>query len=416
MNLLYNLAIAIYAWAIRLAAFFHPKAAQFIKGRHDLFQALTDFKKVVDSGTVIWMHCASLGEFEQGRPIIEALKKKQPEATIVLTFFSPSGYEQQKDFPLADYVTYLPFDLPEKANRFVAILQPTLAIFVKYEFWLNHLRALYHRKIPVVLISAVFRPQQIFFRFYGGIFLKELKKFDHLFVQDQNSADLLSRIGINQYTVAGDTRIDRVISIAKSARDFPEITTFVAGHQILVCGSTWMGDENILIPFINQELPENWKVIIAPHDIRENRIKEIIDRLKISYQRFSKINFDQLEESKVLLIDNIGMLSSLYQYGRLAFIGGGFGVSIHNTLEPMAFHLPVIFGPKFEKFIEARQMIAREGAFSVTNIDEFRVAFQNLQDQAYYEKTTTTITQFLHQNSGSSEQILQYLNAKMLKK
>ncbi len=414
MRIIYNLVIFCYGLGLRVAAFFNAKAALFINGRKGLFQQIEAFKATTTGHPLIWMHCASLGEFEQGRPVIEGIKQQFPNTKIALTFFSPSGYELRKDYALADLVCYLPLDLPGRAQRFVQLLKPNQAIFVKYEFWMNHLRALRQNDIPVVLISAVFRSGQPFFQPYGKLFLRELRAFDHLFVQDRDSAVLLESVGINQFTIAGDTRIDRVISIAEQAKDYPAISQFSEGASVLICGSTWGGDEAILLPFVNEELPKQWKVIIAPHDIKTARILEIEQKLKVPYQRFSQLDSNKLAESKVLIIDNIGMLSSLYRYGTIAYIGGGFGVAIHNTLEPMAFEIPVIFGPKFEKFIEARLMTQRGGAFPIRDIQDFRQVFTRLQHADQYRNAVEIIRQFLEENKGSSTQVLQYLRSKNL--
>ncbi len=414
MKFIYNLAIAGYAAAIRLAALFNKKAALFVKGRQHLFQQLETFSSTRTGHPVIWLHCASLGEFEQGRPVIEKIKEQFPHHQIALTFFSPSGYELRKDYALADLVCYLPMDQPGKASRFVQQLNPDLAIFVKYEFWINHLRALRQNDIPVVLISAVFRKEQLFFKPYGNLFLQELKAFDQLFIQDEASARLLEKTGIEQYTIAGDTRIDRVIDIAQNVKNYPNISDFCAHKKILICGSTWGGDEDILLPFINEELATDWKAIIAPHDIRPSRIAQIAQKLTVSHQRYSQLNPETIGDSRVLIIDNIGMLSALYQYGTIAYIGGGFGVGIHNTLEPMAFEVPVIFGPKFEKFIEAREMTSRGGAFSIDNAAAFREVFQALQLPENYQAATAVIRQFLQENQGSTKQIVQYLSSKIL--
>ena len=311
------------------------------------------------------MHCASLGEFEQGRPLIEKIKAEQPDQKIILTFFSPSGFEIRKNYDYADCIVYLPYDSPSNARQFLDLVKPKKAIFVKYEFWHFYLKGLKKRKIPTYLISTVFRKEQSFFKWYGGFFRNMLSSFTHIFTQDENSVLLLKEINFENAKAIGDTRVDRVLAIGKSAKQFPEIEAFCAQSNILICGSTWPPDEAILAHFINNSLPPNWKIIIAPHDIKTSHIEQIQKRFTVPTNTYTNLAIGRKNDAKVLIINNIGILSSIYQYGKIAYIGGGFGSGIHNTLEPITFGLPVIFGSKFQKFTEAVELVKSGGHFQI---------------------------------------------------
>jgi len=355
------------------------------------------------------VHCASLGEFEQGRPVIERLKKEFATVKILLTFFSPSGYEIKKGYDRADYICYLPADSLANALTFIGLFKPVLSIFVKYEFWYHYLHILQKRNIPTLLLSAVFRENQLFFKWYGGLFKSLLFKFYHIFVQNQTSIKLLQSIGLKDVTLSGDTRVDRVVQMSQEAQTSPSVSAFVEDKNVLIIGSSWQADEAILSPFINQYLPADWKVILAPHDISENHLRQIEKKLSTSTVRYSKTSERNIFDAKVLLIDNIGMLAALYQYGKIAYIGGGFGAGIHNILEPIAFGLPVLFGPRFQKFEEAIQLTRQGGAFVIYNSVDFRRVFFSLQTDESYRKAATIASNYIRSNQGASDQIIQFI-------
>lgn len=370
-------------------------------GRKNLFSKL---KATINRDDhPIWIHCASLGEFEQGRPLIEKIKKENPNEKILLTFFSPSGYEIRKDYEFADYVFYLPLDTRTNALAFLEIIQPKLVIFVKYEFWLNFLNIIADQKIPLYLISATFRPNQIFFKPYGKQFLKVLSRFSHIFVQNGNSKDLLSRNKITQVTVAGDTRIDRVYQISQHVKPIPKIAKFCQNKKIFIAGSSWEKDEIIIARFIKEEDIEDWKFIFAPHDISKNNVKRLASYFEdaILYSNIENAN----PNSNVLIIDNIGLLSSIYQYGTIAYIGGGFGAGIHNTLEPITFGLPVIFGPNYRKFDEARELVQNKGGFSISNYDEFYTIMISLKQDQSRSTASKKALDYILKNVGATDLI-----------
>ena len=409
MHTLYTLTLYLYGWLLRLAAFFNPKAAQWVAGRRgwrSQHQALLE-KKPRGKSPLLWVHCASLGEFEQGRPVIEQLKAEQTGLKILLTFFSPSGYEVRKNYEEADYITYLPLDTAANARDFVALWQPTAAIFVKYEFWYYHLRALRTAGIPIVLISALFRQGQLFFRWYGGFFRQLPGWFTHIFVQNESSASQLRDAGFHNFTVAGDTRIDRVQQIAEKAPAFPLVEQFAGQAPILVIGSCWPEDEAYLLPFLNEQFPSDWKAIIAPHQVDEGHIQQILKKVKLPYFRYSQ--GQEEPEARVLVIDNVGMLSALYQYGRIAYIGGAFGSGLHNTLEPIAFGLPVIFGPRFQKFEEARYLVRSGGGFSISSQVELQERFCGLLPEDAYRKASQKAREYVLSNSGASRKAVAFI-------
>ncbi|MCB0583067.1 MAG: 3-deoxy-D-manno-octulosonic acid transferase [Phaeodactylibacter sp.] len=413
MHILYPFAIHLYGLFLRLAALFHPKAARWIAGRRHWRRRHRELLKenTPGGGPLVWFHCASLGEFEQGRPVIELLKAGHPEVRILLTFFSPSGYEVRKGYGGADYIAYLPLDTPANARDFVALWQPAAAVFVKYEFWASHLRALREAGVPIVLASALFRPEQLFFRRHGGFFRQIPGWFAHIFVQDEGSARLLREAGFDNYTVAGDSRVDRVLQIAEQAPSFPLVERFAGRAPVLVIGSSWPEDEARLLPFLNEQLPPEWKAIIAPHQVDEGHIRQITGRLKLPWQRYSEAlkreeaqtRGEEKVEARVLVIDNIGLLSALYQYGRIAYIGGAFGSGLHNTLEPIAFGLPVIFGPKYQKFEEARYLVQSGGGFSISSREELQEKFAELRREEAWRTASQKARAYVLQNSGASE-------------
>ncbi|MFN8256637.1 MAG: glycosyltransferase N-terminal domain-containing protein [Bacteroidales bacterium] len=336
----------------------------WIDGRKNLFKSIESQLKPNEKRILI--HAASLGEFEQGRPVIEEIKRVAPEYKIVLTFFSPSGFEIRKNYEFADYVFYLPLDTWKNANKFIGLIQPETAIFVKYEFWNNILTALKSKKIPTYLISAIFRKNQLFFKWYGGWFRKMLDYFEWFFVQNNESVELLKSTGFENVTLSGDTRFDRVFEIAQKVKSIPIVEKFKDGKFTIIVGSSWKADEEILFEYINRK-NSDVKWILAPHEIHKQNIERIVKNLEKPFVCFSQANETEANAKEILVIDNIGMLSSIYQYGNIAYIGGGFGSGIHNILEAATFGMPVIFGPNYVKFQEAIDLIDKGGAFTVNN-------------------------------------------------
>ncbi|MDX2068903.1 MAG: glycosyltransferase N-terminal domain-containing protein [Haliscomenobacter sp.] len=409
MSILYTLGIYLYLLFIRVAALFHPKANLWWSGRKNWAEKLSlelSSKREANQ-TLIWVHSASLGEFEQGRPLMEAIKKEYPEVFILLTFFSPSGYEIRKNYAHANLVCYLPADLPGNAQKFLSIVQPQLAVFVKYEFWYNFLKTLHKKEIPVWLIAALFRPKQPFFKPWGAWYLRILRDFDHFFVQNQSSLDLLEKHQIHQYTLAGDPRIDRVLQIAAEAKSFPLVESFVQNSTVLMAGSTWGPDEVLLAGLWgNQELCKDWKMIIAPHEIGASHLEQIEQKFGPQCIRYSQFQAENHSDRTVLIIDNIGMLSALYRYATIAYIGGGFGTGIHNTLEPMAFGLPVIFGPKYQKFEEAVANVKTGGAFVVQEEPDLEAVFTQLKYNTFRAQASASVQDYLKENRGATLKIM----------
>ncbi len=395
---LYNLAIRSTVAGAWLAAPFSKKARVWVENRRKWRENLNIRRVSNPSGVAptIWFHCASLGEFEQGRPVIEGFRQRFPDWKIALTFFSDSGLAQRRDWPVADLVAVLPADLPAAANDFQDILRPDMAVFVKYEFWANQLFELKRRGVPTFLISASFRKGQPFFHPLGGFWRAMLGCFDHVFVQNSESAKLMESIGFSKTTVAGDTRIDRVLGIAAEARRLPIVEAFLEERLAFVCGSTWEADEKILAPIFQQVESQGFSTIIAPHELSEaafSRLEKQAPQLIVRYTKMGK-NAEPLA-ARTLIVDNIGLLSTIYRYGKIAYVGGGFGAGIHNTLEPAAFGLPVVFGPRFGKFAEARELVAAGGFFSVKNSGELAVVLKKLEDPIFYEKASAAVRSFL---------------------
>ena len=405
MTFLYNTGIIFYSLFVKLAVPFSGKAKLFVDGRKNWAIQLQE--KIEKDSKYIWVHCASLGEFEQGRPLIEAIKKQFPVYKIILSFYSPSGYEIRKNYPLADVVCYLPADTKKNAERFIQIIKPEKVFFIKYEFWFYYINELKEKQIPLYSVSAIFREKQQFFRNtgWGKWYRKILSGFDHFFVQDGSSAQLLKSIGINNFTIAGDTRFDRVAEIAKNAKPVPLVEKFRGNAQLVVAGSTWKPDEELLSAFINQN-PEV-KFIIAPHEVSSVNINRLSQLLKTKAILLSKANEITVGNFQVLIIDSIGLLSSLYRYGEIAYIGGGFGVGIHNILEAATFGLPIIFGPNYKKFKEAVDLINLGGAFPVTKQEELlRVLDKLIKEKIYREKTSKVSENYVHKNIGSTQLII----------
>jgi len=404
----YNILLKLYLLLIKAIAPFNSKAALWVKGRDNIFNKLS--RAIKNNDQWIWIHCASLGEFEQGRPVLEAIKKDHSDYKILLTFFSPSGYEIRKDFPLADAVFYLPLDSKKAAKQFIDIVNPKIAIFVKYEFWIHYIHELDRRNVPVFLISAIFRPQQIFFKWYGIIFKRLLKKYTHIFVQNQQSAELLKKAGIHHFTIAPDTRFDRVAKIASEAKKIDLIDHFLKDKKAIVAGSTWDKDENMLCKYINKH-QVRYKYIIAPHEIDQRHLKSLCEKLSVKAVFYSKASQEtDLSKFSVLIIDNIGMLASIYKYAHISYVGGGFGAGIHNVLEPAIYGIPVIFGPNNKKFNEAGELIAEGGAFEIQNYHALDNIFNKLSaDQNLYKKTALASKTFTVKNQGGTKLIMSNL-------
>ncbi|MDL2231521.1 3-deoxy-D-manno-octulosonic acid transferase [Porphyromonadaceae bacterium OttesenSCG-928-L07] len=406
MKLLYNLGIILYTIGIHLAAPFNEKARLWVKGRKNIRKKIREIRKGDEK--IAWFHAASLGEFEQGRPVIESLKEKHPDIRILLTFFSPSGYEVRKNYQGADHILYLPADRPGNARFFIKHIRPDLTVFIKYEFWYNYLNALHKKNIPTYLISAIFRKEQPFFKKWGSLHRKMLRFFNKIFVQDNESVQLLASIHIEKVEKTGDTRFDRVKQIADAAQDIEKVKLFCDGRTTIVCGSTWPPDEEILMEYINRSARE-YKWIIAPHEIGSNHIKNIIDKCEKKVVRYSDETAD-LTQADVLIIDCIGLLSAIYRYGQISYIGGGFGTGIHNTLEAAVYGIPVIFGPKYQKFKEAVSLIKNKGAFSINNANELN----QLLDALLNDETTRNIAgrkagEYVTSQLGATETIIKHL-------
>jgi 3-deoxy-D-manno-octulosonic-acid transferase len=406
MKLLYTIIIYVYTGLIKFVSLFNHKAFLWVEGRMDWASKLRE--RTGARERTIWIHCASLGEFEQGRPVLEMMKEKSPDIKIVLTFFSPSGYEIRKDYPLADYVCYLPADTPRNASEFLSIISPEMAIFVKYEFWNNYIYELSKRDIPLYLISGIFRPDQHFFKWYGWFFRKLLRRFTHIFLQDKRSFDLLQNIGINSISVAGDTRFDRVSQIAAAARELPVIEKFRGAEKIFLAGSSWKPDEEIIARFINSD-PSKMKWVFAPHEIDKPNIERIEKLLNTEVVRYSDFN-EESHNARVLIIDNIGILSSAYRYAYIASVGGGFGKGIHNILEPVCWGTPVLFGPNYKGFKEASDLISEGGAFTYQNFEEFSsVVNKWLADSELYKTSSNAAAGYIRRNTGATEKITDIL-------
>ena len=414
MIFFYNLLIHIYHFLLQIAALFNPKAKLWVDGRKNIFEDIRS--KISHQKPIVWFHCASLGEFEQGRPVIEAFHEKYPEHQILLTFFSPSGFEIRKNYPGADYIFYLPLDTSANAGKFLKLVKPEFAVCVKYEFWFNYLRQLKKAKISIIVVSAIFRPDQRFFKWWGKWQLKMLKSISHFFVQDEASKHLLNAVGISQVTVGGDTRFDRVFQISKQKKSFPVIEKFIHGNKLVLAGSTWPPDEDIIIGFMKKK-PLNTKFIFAPHEVHEERIKSLVNKFSGEVIRFSQANESNISTAKILIIDNIGILSHLYQYADIAYIGGGFGVGIHNILEAATFGNPVIFGPNFQKFREARELIQSGGAFNINSDEDFgKICNKLLDDKDFCQKCSEISKNYVEVKRGATNKIINFIAHNLMKK
>lgn len=407
-KIIYNLSICCYVFFIRVATLFNKKAKKWMTGRKNLMQGLA--KRIPPQGVDVWIHCASLGEFEQGRPLIEALRKEDPDLFILLTFFSPSGYEIRKNYPEANAICYLPADTAQNAKKWIFLVRPKLTLFVKYEFWYHFISVLQKQNRPVLLVSGIFRKKQIFFKCYGRLFQNILKGYACLFVQDQKSATLLQQADIHNFSVVGDTRVDRVKQLSLSAKSFPEIAQFIDGQTCWIGGSTWPPDEVLLKSATN--LIPKW--IIAPHEIAESRLQEIEKLWENQCIRYSELvkNPGEGKSFQLLILDNIGMLSSVYKLGQVAYIGGGFGKGIHNILEAAVNRIPVIFGSNYQKFEEARALIERGGAFAVQNEEEFSQICSRLAQPVAREKAGEEAAGYIRENLGATKKIMEYIQEK----
>ncbi len=405
--MMYDLAIALYDLGVHLAAPFSRKPRKMMKGHWIVYKLLR--QQVEKDAQYIWFHAASLGEFEQGRPLIEQIRAQHPEYKILLTFFSPSGYEVRKNYRGADIICYLPFDKSRNVKKFLDIANPRMAFFVKYEFWKNYLDELCRRRIPVYSVSSIFRRDQIFFKWYGGTYRNVLRNFDYLFVQNEASKRFLAKIGITNVAVVGDTRFDRVLQIRKEAKELPLVEKFKNNMLTMVAGSSWGPDEDLFLEYFNEH--PGMKLIIAPHVIDENHLVEIIGKLKRPYVRYTRADEDTVQKADCLIIDCFGLLSSIYRYGEIAYIGGGFGVGIHNTLEAAVYHIPVIFGPKYQKFMEATQLIEAKGAFSINDYPQLQTLLDKLTTDADFLRTTgEQAGRYVTGNAGATDLVLSKIN------
>lgn len=401
MNPLYNLGMRLFDAVIGLGAMRSPKIKKLRVGQHD---ALSYLKNTIDtSQPYVWVHAASLGEFEQGRPVIEKIKRDYPGVKVLLTFFSPSGYEVRKNFSGVDAVCYLPLDIKGRVKEFLDIVNPKVAIFVKYEFWGNYLQELKRRAVPTYIISSIFRPSQIFFKPWGGMFRNMLRCYTHVYVQDERSRQLLAGIGVDNVTVAGDTRFDRVTDIMRASMEIPQAKAISSSAKVtVVAGSTWPPDEEFLLPYFNSH-PE-MKLIIAPHEVDEKRIAGIESRLTRKSCRLSTATPEEAAQADCLIVDGYGKLSSAYAYGDIAYVGGGFGVSIHNINEAAVYGMPVLFGPNYRKFKEAYDLIDVKGAFSFGDNEAFVSIMDRLvDDKDYLARCGESARSYIKANLGATD-------------
>ena len=403
---MYNLAIYLYLLGVAVYSRFNEKVRKMWRGERDAFRILRE--QVDPNARYVWFHAASLGEFEQGRPLMEQMKREHPDIKILLTFFSPSGYEVRKNYEGADIICYLPLDTITNARRFLRTVRPEMAFFIKYEFWYNYLHILKHRNVPVYSVSSIFRDGQVFFRWYGRQYGKVLKCFTHFYVQNEKSKELLNKIGLTNVTITGDTRFDRVLQIKEQAKRLPVIEQFTKGQKVFIAGSSWQPDEDIFIKYFNEH--RDWKLVIAPHVIGEDHLQQIEKLLEgrkvVRYTDISE-NSKDLEDAEALIINCFGLLSSIYNYAGVTYVGGGFGVGIHNTLEAAVWDVPVIFGPNNEKFHEAQGLKACEGGFEITNYEDFEQLMNRFESDADYQKKAgQQAGNYVKQMSGATKRIL----------
>ncbi len=413
MYFLYNLLIYITWQFLKIAALFNPKMRLFVKGRQGVFRYLQE--NIRKGDRVIWVHTASLGEFEQGLPVIKALKGSYPGHKVLVTFFSPSGYEVKKNSREADLIAYLPVDIRSNAGRFLDLAKPEIALFVKYEIWPNYMKCLSQRNVPAILISGRFTPEQVFFKGYGGFMRKALKQFSHYFVQDERSVELLERLGIFDVTLSGDTRFDRVSEILERDNTLSFMDRFKGKDLCMVLGSTWPEDEALLIPFL-QQAPSQLKIVIAPHDIKEahlNSLRESIDGKKVF---FSELGKEDLSDYQVLILDTIGLLTKVYSYADLAYVGGGFATGLHNTLEPAVFGIPVLTGPNFQGFREAEDLVEMGGISVVENPESFSGRILELvRNEQERNRQGKINADYVASRRGATQKIMTYLRDRIEK-
>ena len=409
--LFYYISVLFLKAGVYLSALFSAKSRRLVVGQRGVFRGLRQFAdQRTPSVPCFWFHCASLGEFEQGRPVIEALKEKYPAAQIVLTFFSPSGYQVRHNYPGADLVSYLPLDGWHNARRFVRLVRPTAAFFVKYEYWYGYLSALHHRQIPAFSVSTVLLPHQVPFRWYGGLYRRMLRRIHHFFVQDTTTAELLRSIGIPRTTQTGDTRFDRAAALCREAEPVALAAAFKGNEAVFVIGSNWPPDTDVLLPLM-QEFAGEIKFIVAPHEITEAELTRIEATVSCSTVRYSHAQPETISDYRVLLIDNVGMLTSLYRYGSFAYVGGAFGKSLHNILEPATFGMPIYFGNRSYRHVrEANALIALGGAFAVADSKELRRQFLvHHRHEEQRQRTAATTRHFVTDNRGATEMIVQHI-------
>ena len=404
---IYKVAIGVYALGIRAASLFKPKAKLFIDGRKNIQDRIT--KSLAREGRLrIWVHCASLGEFEQGRPIIEAIRKQYPQYAIVLTFFSPSGYEVRKEYSGADHIFYLPVDTERNAAFLLDTIQPKLCVFIKYELWYFYLSGIAERKIPAILVSAVFSERQGFFKWYGGMQRKMLGYFTHIFVQDEHSKNMLNGIGISNATVSGDTRFDRVVTAAATATELPVAAAFCGQNKILIAGSTWKDDELLLQKALTQ-LPDNWRLILVPHEVQAPHIAEIEKLFGNSAVKWSE--WKGKTNKRVLIVDKVGFLLQLYRYGTAAYIGGGFGkAGVHNVLEPAVYGLPCFYGPIFHQFIEAEELVKLGGAVVACDPETISLALKQFSDAGNYQRQANAAKDYVMSRQGATDIVMKWIS------
>lgn len=409
MLFLYNLAVSLAAFFLKIVALFSPKIKLFVEGRKNVFSILEE--KIKPEDKTIWFHAASLGEYEQGLPVIEKIKEKYPSHKIIVTFFSPSGYEVRKNNTVADVTVYLPLDTKSNAKRFLKLVHPEFAFFIKYEFWLNYLKELEKSKTPTYLISGIFRDSQMFFKWYGGFYRKALKAFTYFFVQNESSKQKIEAIGFKNVIVSGDTRFDRVAAILERDNNLDCIENFKNNQQTIVIGSSWPKDEVLIAEFINQA-PENVKFIIAPHNIKADQITNLKSQITKSTVLFSEKENKNLSNYNVFIIDTIGILTKIYSYGTIAYVGGGFGnPGIHNILEPAAFGIPIVIGPNYSNFAEAVSLVELGGCIPISNISELKEILDRLlTDQIFLKEKSQICESFIQDNKGATNAIMRIVS------